>query len=76
MACECSKPVSSFRMRKLGVYAVVIAVLAVAVAAGWAAADWPRLCTRLGWCRADFPRMGAALSVVTATATATAAAQQ
>jgi hypothetical protein len=42
-------------VKSLGVYAVLIAVLLLAIAAGWLAADWPQLCWQMGWCTADFP---------------------
>jgi hypothetical protein len=44
-------------MKRLGVFAVLVGVLALALAAGWLAADWPELCQRLDWCGADFPRV-------------------
>jgi hypothetical protein len=42
-------------MKRLRVFAVLIGVLVLAVAAGWLAADWPQLCWQLGWCTAGFP---------------------
>jgi hypothetical protein len=43
-------------MRRIGVYAALIAVVAVSVAAGVIASDWPHWCARLAWCGPDFPR--------------------
>jgi hypothetical protein len=44
-------------MKRLGVFAVLVGVLVVAIAAGWLAADWPQLCLQLDWCAAGFPKV-------------------
>jgi hypothetical protein len=38
------------RMRRLAVYLSVIGLVAVAVAVGWIASDWPHWCRVLHWC--------------------------
>ena len=43
-------------MRRVGAYLCMTAVLAVSLAAGWIAADWPAWCRRLQWCGEQFPR--------------------
>jgi hypothetical protein len=43
-------------MKRLGVYAMVLGVVVVAILAGWIAADWPRWCTALAWCAPGFPQ--------------------
>jgi hypothetical protein len=44
-------------MKRLGVFAVLVGVLVLAVAAGWLAAHWPQLCWQLDWCTKGFPRI-------------------
>jgi hypothetical protein len=43
-------------MRSLAVYLTVLILLAVSVAAGCVASDWPNWCHRLQWCAADWPQ--------------------
>jgi hypothetical protein len=44
------------RVRRLKVYIAVVVVLAVSLAIGWVAADWPQWCGRLQWCDSHFPQ--------------------
>jgi hypothetical protein len=44
------------RVKRFVVYAAVLVVLAVSLAAGWIAADWPSWCKRLQWCASNFPQ--------------------
>ena len=37
-------------MRRLAVYLSVIGLIAVALAVGWIASDWPHWCRMLNWC--------------------------
>ena len=37
-------------MRRVAVYLSVIGLLAVALAVGWIASDWPHWCRMLHWC--------------------------
>jgi hypothetical protein len=39
-----------WRMRPAVVYLAVIALVAVSLAVGWVAVDWPHLCQLLQWC--------------------------
>jgi hypothetical protein len=43
-------------VRRAGVYIAVVMVLAVSIAAGWVAADWPYWCHHLQWCAPTFPQ--------------------
>jgi protein-S-isoprenylcysteine O-methyltransferase Ste14 len=42
-------------MRSLAVYLTLLVLLAVSIAAGFIASDWPRWCRWLGWCAANWP---------------------
>jgi hypothetical protein len=37
-------------MRRLPVFLTLVALLALALTAGWIASDWPHWCRWLGWC--------------------------
>jgi hypothetical protein len=41
-------------MRRLAVYLTLVVLLAVSLAAGYIASEWPRYCHRLGWCSDRF----------------------
>lgn len=43
-------------MKRFAVFLTLILLLAVSIAAGWIAADWPRWCQRAQWCDPDFPQ--------------------
>jgi protein-S-isoprenylcysteine O-methyltransferase Ste14 len=42
-------------MRSLAVYLTLLVLLAVSIAVGFIASDWPRWCRWLGWCAANWP---------------------
>jgi hypothetical protein len=42
-------------MRTLIVYLAVLTVLAVSIAIGFIASDWPRWCRIAQWCAANWP---------------------
>jgi len=44
------------RMKRFAVYLTLMLLLAVSIAAGWVAADWPRWCRQAQWCDQSFPR--------------------
>jgi hypothetical protein len=56
-SCVLARPLGYYsRVKRLVVYVAVAAVLAVSLAAGWVAADWPDWCKRLQWCAQNFPQ--------------------
>ncbi len=48
--CRAPRAAMIYRMRRLAVYLSVIALVAVALAVGWIASDWPHWCRALNWC--------------------------
>jgi hypothetical protein len=45
-------------MRTLAVYLTLLGLLAISLAAGYVAADWPQWCTRVHWCAPGWPPRG------------------